>query len=218
MNLRFGWLAAILLVAIGNSFAAVTRDQMVLSDRDDVLGGGKWIYNDLTKGLADARSSGKPLLSIADVQWVLHHAKAPATLTATLRRGAQEQKLSLELDAGWRRGNDISWRVSTWDLRRMVSGGLVLKELTVDEREKAGLASAVLGLRVDYVGQYNDHAAGKRAGFLKNDIVVACDDQDQAMSESDWLQRLLQKRMPGDRLPVTVLRGTERVKLELPMQ
>jgi hypothetical protein len=37
---------------------------MVLSDRDNVLGGGKWIYNDLTKGLDEARRTGKPLLVV----------------------------------------------------------------------------------------------------------------------------------------------------------
>lgn len=44
--------------------AAQTRDQMVLSDRDNVLGGGKWIYNDVTKGLDEARRTGKPLLVV----------------------------------------------------------------------------------------------------------------------------------------------------------
>ena len=161
---------------------------------------------------------GQPVLSIADVQWVLHHAKAPASLTATIRRGGRDDKLSIMLDADWRRRSDISWRTSTWDLRRMAAGGLVLKELTAEERQQAGLAAAVLGLRVDYVGQYNEHAAGKRAGFLKNDILVSCEDQQEPMSESDWLHRLLQKRLPGDTIPVTVLRGSERVKLELPMQ
>jgi hypothetical protein len=41
-----------------------TRDQMVLSDRDNVLGGGKWIYNDLAKGLDEAQRAGKPLLVV----------------------------------------------------------------------------------------------------------------------------------------------------------
>src|SRR6185436_951349 len=59
---------------------------------------------------------GQSVLSIADVQWVLHHAKAPGSLTATVHRGGREEKLSLALDAGWRRRSDISWRSSTWDL------------------------------------------------------------------------------------------------------
>ena len=51
------------LVAVQAS-AAQTRDQMVLSDRDNVLGGGKWIYNDLAKGLDEAQRTGKPLLVV----------------------------------------------------------------------------------------------------------------------------------------------------------
>ena len=63
-------LQRLVLLAIGvvlvasNLPAAQTRDQMVLSDRDNVLGGGKWIYNDFTKGLDEARSTGKPLLVV----------------------------------------------------------------------------------------------------------------------------------------------------------
>ena len=64
MNLHLRWLAVAFLFTATAFAAAPTRDQMVLSDRDDVLGGGKWIYNDLTQGLADARSSGKPLLVV----------------------------------------------------------------------------------------------------------------------------------------------------------
>ena len=57
-------LAVGLLLAVHNLHAAQTRDQMVLSDRDNVLGGGKWIYNDLTKGLEEAQRTGKPLLVV----------------------------------------------------------------------------------------------------------------------------------------------------------
>lgn len=53
-----------LVLATHNVSAALSRDQMVLNDRDDVLGGGKWIYNDFTKGLDEARRTGKPLLVV----------------------------------------------------------------------------------------------------------------------------------------------------------
>ncbi len=57
-------LAIGLFLAANNLAAAQTRDQMVLTDRDTVLGGGKWIYNDFTKGLDEARRTGKPLLVV----------------------------------------------------------------------------------------------------------------------------------------------------------
>ena len=46
------------------AFAAETRDDKVRNDRTDVLGGGRWIYNDLPKGMAEAKRTGKPLLVV----------------------------------------------------------------------------------------------------------------------------------------------------------
>jgi hypothetical protein len=57
-------LAIGLFLAASSLPAAPTRDQMVLTDRDNVLGGGKWIYNDFTKGLDEAARTGKPLLVV----------------------------------------------------------------------------------------------------------------------------------------------------------
>ena len=57
--------------------------------------------------------------------------------------------------AGWRRKDDISWRASTWELRRLALGGMLLKP---DEG----------GLRVEHVGQYAPHDRAKR--FFRNDF------------------------------------------------
>ena len=99
----------------------------------------------------------------------------------------------------------------------MALGGLVLKELTARERRDAGLAGK-MALRVHYVGQYDDHAAGKRAGFQKDDVLVKVGDVQEGMSESQLLGHLLRSRNAGERVPVTVLRGEEQLQLELPMQ
>jgi len=161
---------------------------------------------------------GQPLLSIADVQWVLHHAKDPLALKAVVRRDGRSLDVTLQLEKAWRLKSEFSWRSSTCDLRRMALGGLVLKELDEAGRSQLSLPDTALALRIDYVGQYNEHAVGKKAGFKKEDIVVSCDAQTQRMTESDLIRYLLQKRMPGSRVPVTVLRGGEKLTLELPLQ
>ena len=161
---------------------------------------------------------GQPLLSIADVQWVLHLAPQPARLKAEVLRGNNKRALTLNLSKDWRRQSDISWRVTTWDLRRMATGGLVLREATAEERRQANLPDSALALRVEHVGEYGDHAAAKRAGFKKDDLVVSVDDQAGRLTESELLGYLLQNKMPGARVPVAVLRAGERVNLELPMQ
>jgi hypothetical protein len=151
---------------------------------------------------------GQPMLSIADVQWVLHHAAAPAEIKCTVRRGGRTRNLTLELGPDWRQGNDASWRATTWDLRRMAAGGLVLKE-----GPKQGI-----GLRVDYVGQYGEHAVGKKAGFQKGDLLLSADGVNTAMTEMQFLRYMLQNKMPGTKVPITVLRADQKVELQLPMQ
>ena len=161
---------------------------------------------------------GQPILSTADVQWVLQNAAQPATVNATVVRGKKKVKLALDLTRDWRRHTDIAWRTTTWDLRRMALGGLVLEDLTTEERKDAKLAEDDLGLRVKHVGQYGEHAVAKRAGFQQDDIVVSVDGNLRRLSEGQLLARLVQTRMPGEKLPVTVLRAGERVTMELPMQ
>ncbi|MBI2925678.1 MAG: PDZ domain-containing protein [Verrucomicrobia bacterium] len=165
-----------------------------------------------------ATLDGQPMLSIADVQWALHHAPQPATLRAQVLRAGKKKNLTLTLPAVWRRQTDISWRATTWDLRRMATGGLVLKEASAAERTQAQLAENDLALLVDYVGQYNEHAAGKRAGFQKGDVIVSVDGQSRRMSEGQFIGYLVQTKQLGDKVPLTVLRAGQRVNLELPMQ
>ena len=161
---------------------------------------------------------GQPILSIADVQWVLHNAGETATLNAQIHRKRKRIKLALDLAPDWRRRSDIAWRTTTWDLRRMVAGGMVLQDTTAEERRAARLPENTLALRVNHVGEYGDHAVAKRAGFKKDDILVSVDGQNSRLAESELFRYLLQRKMPGEKIPVTVLRNGERMNLELLMQ
>lgn len=153
---------------------------------------------------------GQPLVSIADVQWILHHAAEEGTLAARVRREGEELKLELPLDRDWRRRSDLSWRVTTWELRRMGAGGLVLEDVPAEERRRLGLPPDTLALRAGHVGQYGDHARAKRAGFKKGDIIVAVDGRTDPMRETEFLAYTVQKKSPGDRLELTVVRDGER--------
>jgi len=55
----------------------------------------------------------QPLLSMADIQWVVHNVPADGgKVVAEVERSGSRQKLTLTLPAGWRTVDDISWRVS----------------------------------------------------------------------------------------------------------
>lgn len=160
----------------------------------------------------------QPIISIADVQWVLHNTLQPAQLKAGVLRSGKQTDLVLNLPQGWRRKSDISWRASMWDLRRMALGGLVLQELTERKKREVELPRDSMALRVNYVGQYDEHATGKKAGFVKDDILVNVAGQSGAMSEGQLLAWLLQHKTKGERVPIKILRGEKSLNLELPMQ
>lgn len=149
---------------------------------------------------------GQPILSIADVQWVLHNAPTSGTLNAKILRDGKPMDLTLTLREGWRRGN-ISWRVTSWDLRRIGLGGMRLDDLTDAERAEAKLEGDRMALRVRHVGQFGDHAVAKNAGILKDDLIVGVDELKRHMSESDILAYTLREKRKGESVKVHLLRA-----------
>lgn len=172
----------------------------------------------LQAGDAILRFAGQPLVSMADFSWALHRAGHAAKIEVAVRRGGAESSLQLDLPAGWRFQADTSGRVAAWPMRGMATGGMVLVDLTDDERRQLGLGLDSLALRVKHLGQFGLHAAAKKAGVQKDDVVVEIDGLTQRLSESRLLGHLLQKRFPGERVPLVLLRGGEKRSLELPMQ
>lgn len=149
--------------------------------------------------------AGQPLLSIADVQWVLHGIPtAGGMLDAKVIRNDKPIAVHLVLDAGWRRAGDISWRASTWGLRRMATGGILFEE--VDGK-----------LLAKHVGEYGAHAAAKNAGVKKGDVLVSFDGKEFSR-ESDLLNHALTKRKIGDKVPVVFERAGKTVSVSLPIQ
>ncbi len=161
---------------------------------------------------------GQTLLSIADFAWVLHRAPEAGALAARVKRNGIEKSLTLTLLVDWRTQSDISKRVGTWPMRGMATGGMVLQDLTSEERRQRGLAKDSLALQVKGLGQYGKHAAAKNAGFQKEDVVVEIDGRSAHVTEGELIGQLLRKTRPGDQLKTTVLRGDKRVELLLPMQ
>ena len=164
------------------------------------------------------RLEGQALISIADVAWVLHHAADPGAVAVDFQRGAERRTARLDLPAGWRAKSDISRRVGTWSMRAMALGGMSLVDLDDAARTERGLPRDGLALLARGVGQFGKHAAAKKAGFVKDDVIVAIDGVTRRLSEGELIGRLLQTRKAGETVDVTVLRGAERMTLRLPMQ
>ena len=159
----------------------------------------------------------QPLISTADFSWVLHHSPDEANLSILVRRDRRETPIKLKLPRGWRTQSDISRRVGTWGMRAMATGGMLLKDLSEEDRAKRGLTTTQLALRAEHVGEYGNHAAAKKAGFRKEDVLIAVDGVTDRLSESELIGRLIQKS-PGEKVRATVLRGQEKLELQFPVQ
>jgi hypothetical protein len=161
--------------------------------------------------------NGQPILSIADIQWVLHNAGDEENLDVSMRRRGQPMELRLALSPGWRSRGDISWRATSWALRRMTTGGLLLEDLSSDGRVERNLDEGGLALLVKHVGEYGEHAHAKNQGFRKDDVIVSIAGESNRMRESDLFALLVNKPV-GEEIPVSVQRGSQQVQLKLVMQ
>ena len=163
--------------------------------------------------------NGQPILSIADVQWVLHNMGDTGTIQAeVLRPGSRSLKprlVTITLPPGWRKASDISWRATSWDLRRMGLGGMFPGDMTDDERKAAKLDTKQMAFLLKHVGEYGEHARAKQAGFRKGDIIIAFDGKTDRMRETDLLAYCIQQKKPGDKIAATVLRAGKKVELSL---
>lgn len=161
-----------------------------------------------------AALNGQPILSIADVQYVLHHMPASGgAIKAAVQRGDATQSLTFTLADGWRRSSDISWRTSSWQLRRLGFGGMLPADMTDEERRAASLNATQMALILKHVGEYGEHAVAKQAGFRKGDIILSWDGLDRRMTESELLAYVMQKKKAGDKIAATVMRGKDRMNL-----
>ena len=151
--------------------------------------------------------AGQPLLSIADVQWVLHHTPAAgATVRAEISRAGKPIDVNLTLEPGWRQRDDISWRASTWGLRRKAFGGLLPVELAVEERAKLKLAPEKLSLFIEHVGQFAPHDLAHKAGVRKGDVLLSYDGRTDILRETDLIAYALRTKKPGDPIALGLLR------------
>ncbi|MDA1014660.1 MAG: Trx7/PDZ domain-containing (seleno)protein [Planctomycetota bacterium] len=163
--------------------------------------------------------NGQPMLSIADVQWVLHNVDpAGSKVSLSVKRSSRTQDLTLNLEDGWRRSGDLSWRVTSWGLRRIATGGLLLETLPDAARRELRLARDTMALRVKHAGKYGPHGTAHRLGIKQGDIITEFDSRTNLKSEQDLHAYVVTSKKSGDRVSVNVRRGRQELNFKLPIQ
>lgn len=143
------------------------------------------------------RLEGQPVLSIADVQWVLHNAADAAILSAEVDRQGKKVDLRLTLAEGWRRQSDFTWRGAiVWQIRPGFDGQRAANGVRVNER--------LFGRKIDLA----------KAGLNKGDIIVAVAGL-PVRTEAELIAAIYQKTEPGKEFEVMILRGDDEQTLSV---
>lgn len=165
------------------------------------------------------RLQGQPLVSPADFQWILENTGESAELTVDLRRGlgskSQTGQAKIKLEPGWRAKSDLSWRPTSWNLRRLATGGLKLETLPAAEKQALGIDANAMALLVKHVGQFGEHAVAKKAGFLNGDVIVAVNGRTDIPTETALFAHALASK-PGTPLQFAVIRNGRRIEMSFP--
>ena len=160
--------------------------------------------------------SGQPILSIADVQWVLQHvASQGGSIAATVNRNDEIVNVDLKLPAGWRTKDDIAWRASSWSLRQFGLGGMILKPISVEQRRELGIENQAMALQVGHVGAYPPHDRAKNAGVQKGDILIEYDGRRDLLRETDLIAYSINQVEVGKEVPMQFRRGAEVVSIKI---
>lgn len=152
--------------------------------------------------------NGQPLVSQADIQWVLHHAPLDAELSFALKRGALSLDKTVRLAGNWKQ-RDKSWSDTAWGLRP----GVQFELMPQSARKQAGLADGQMGLRVRYA--FREAA---RAGLRTGDIVTAVDGQTNFKTEEHFLACIHLHESKPESVKLKVLRRGEPLELQLPIE
>jgi len=152
----------------------------------------------------------QPILSPADVVWVLHQTpEEGARLTVGIRRDGKSQSLPLALPKDWRRRfGDFAWRYRIAGYAMWLWAGATLAD------DKAGVRIA------SHAPWWfkKDHK-GARKVLKKRDVIVAVDgkathDGVRPWTRSTYLAYLMREKKPGSTIKLTVQRGDKQVPVQ----
>ncbi len=163
----------------------------------------------LREGDRIKQMTGQPILSSADIQWILHHAGNPDTLVLDVERNGEPKQIELRLARGWRT------QMQNWSyLHNLLTGDLMntlLFEAEPEEREQHKLQEDALALIVRRPEYWPN---GRATVFMEGDVIVEVDGKRDAMSVWAFAAYVYEQESPR-RLHVTVIRDGKEKKFEV---
>ncbi len=153
------------------------------------------------------RLAGQPILSTADIQWVLHNAGDEDVLEVEVTRSSGDRSvrktLDLELATGWRM-RLADWRFINQGLLRQTLGFNV-KVMPPRQARRFGLAGK-LAMFVDRTTRQ----LRMDTGLGNRDLIVAIDGKRERMTLGALTAYVFRKKAKGSKLKVTIMEIVDR--------
>jgi serine protease Do len=130
-------------------------------------------------------------------------------------RDGQPAEVNLALAKGWKQKDDISWRASTWGLRRKALGGFFPVDMPEEERTKLKLPAAKTAFTIQHVGQFAPHDVAHKAGVKRGDVLLGFDGRTDILRETDLIAYVLREKKPGDTVALDLLRDGKAVAVSI---
>ena len=175
----------------------------------DVIAGSAAAKAGLKAGQRILRMNGQPIHSLADIQFVLHHAGESDVVGVEVLGPDTDSKATanVSLETGWRIG-DIGWRASMYGMPP--KPGLWVQAASDQEKANLGIAKDKLALHVR--GIFG--ADVRRAGLKKGDVIVQFGHETNHHTEGDFHAHLrLNYYTPNAQLPLKLIRDGESIEL-----
>jgi hypothetical protein len=153
-----------------------------------------------------ARLDGQPILSIADVQWVLNNVRdgVPVKVEAEVERDGKNTELTMTLPPAWRQKSDPTWRHNFPDLKHRLIGVDTFEAIALDVRKEHNLPPAGMALRVKKLGGGGE---GRNTSFTwkTGDVLINVDGKNTFDAEHELIAHLLRKN-PAQKVDFTIIR------------
>jgi hypothetical protein len=170
--------------------------------------------SDIRAGDVVVQADASPVLTSADLQFVLNGVPDPGTVTLHLKRqGKRLPPAALRLPSGWRR-TDVSWRPSQESIPPMI--GIWAEELTGEQKKQRGVTTDRMALRVTFFFP-GPQWAKTRGDLQMNDVIVGINGKQlPPMTTRQFHSHFRLAFNVGDTATLNVLRGSERRDVTVP--
>jgi predicted metalloprotease with PDZ domain len=170
----------------------------------------------LQAGDVVTHANGQPIISIADIQWVLHHlSNSDSSVEFVVDRNGQAITRRLQLPSEWKKA-DISWRGSMWSVKPRPGFWAPLAK----EAELKGMALPVdcKPLRIQWINSnQREGRAAKEAGLREGDLITQIGDKPVNFTPAQFHLHVKMNYRVGDKLPLTIVRNGQTQRIDLPL-